>query len=150
VGGERDERARPDGDLDDRPPDPALPRAAAPRGPEAPARRHVPGPLLERLPSAAAGNFAIEIRGAKPNALAVLYSSPATDTRPFAGAKLYLAAPMARVATFHLDATGAATLPVVVTPAMAGTELQYQAIFRDLGAVANLGSTNALHVEFCQ
>ena len=101
-------------------------------------------------PTVAAGDLALEIRGAKPNVLAVLYSSPGTATRPFAGAKLYLETPMGRVATFQVDANGAATIPVAVTPAMAGTELQYQAVFRDFGSVADLGVTNALHVEFCE
>ncbi len=101
-------------------------------------------------PTVTANDFAVEIRDAKPNVLTVLYSSAGTDTRPFAGAKVYLETPMARVATFHLDASGGATIPIAVTPAMVGTELQFQAIFRDLGSASNLGVTNALHVEFCQ
>ena len=101
-------------------------------------------------PSATSGGFAIEVHGAKPNVLCVLYASVATDTRPFAGALLYLASPFARIATVHVDANGAATIPIAVTPVMAGTELDYQAVFRDLASVQDLGVTNALHVEFCQ
>jgi hypothetical protein len=32
---------------------------------------------------------------------------------------------------------------------MAGTQLNYQAVFRDLHAVQSLGVTNGLHVQFC-
>ena len=100
-------------------------------------------------PTVAAGNFAIEVRGAKPNVLAVLYRSAASATRPYAGAQLYLANPLTRVATFHMDATGAATLPIAVTPPMSGTRYHYQVVFRDMQSQGGLGVTNGLHVDFC-
>jgi hypothetical protein len=100
-------------------------------------------------PTVSAGNFAVEIRNAKPNVLAVLFRSDATATTPYAGATLYLANPLTRVSTFHFDGAGAATIPIQVTAGMAGSELHYQAIFRDVQAQGSLGLTNALHVDFC-
>jgi len=100
-------------------------------------------------PRVSANDFAIEIRSAWPNALAVLLRSDATATTPYAGATLYLAQPLTRVGSFHFDPAGAATIPIPVTPGMAGTELHFQAIFRDAQAPGGLGVTNALHVDFC-
>jgi hypothetical protein len=101
-------------------------------------------------PGATSNDFALELSGLRPNALGVLYSSAEPATRPFAGATLYLADPFVRVATFHADAAGRATIPFAVTPPMPGAKLQFQAVFRDLGAPSNLGVTNGLHVEFCE
>ncbi|HEV8113582.1 MAG TPA: multiheme c-type cytochrome [Planctomycetota bacterium] len=100
-------------------------------------------------PTVAVNDFAVEIWNAKAGVLAVLFSSDGPATTPFAGAFLYLASPLTRVSTFQFDATGSATIPIHVTPGMAGTELHYQAVFRDVQAQASLGLTNGLHVDFC-
>jgi len=100
-------------------------------------------------PSVAAANFGIAVQGAKPNVIGVLFSSAGATTTPFAGARLYLAEPLSRVANFTLDGTGSVAIPIAVTPGMQGTQRTYQAIFRDVHAQQSLGLTNALHVDFC-
>ncbi len=100
-------------------------------------------------PTVAAGNFSIVMTNGKPNVLGVLYSSANTTTAFYAGALRYLAAPLTRVATFHLDATGAVTVPIPVTGGMIGTAKNYQVFFRDAQASQSLGVTNGVHAEFC-
>ena len=100
-------------------------------------------------PTATANDFALEVRGAKPNAPVVFFRSAATATTPYLGATLYLAQPVVRLGAATLDANGDATFPVPVTLPMAGTAMHYQAVFRDGQATAGLGLTNALRVDFC-
>jgi hypothetical protein len=100
-------------------------------------------------PTVAAGNFAIVMANGKPNVLGVLYSSANTATVPYAGALRYLAAPLSRVATFHLDGTGGVTVPIPVTGGMIGTARNYQVMFRDAQAYLSLGISNGVHAEFC-
>lgn len=100
-------------------------------------------------PTVAANNFAVIVQNGKPNVLGALFQGANTATTPFAGAYFYLATPYSRVTNFTLDGTGSVTIPIPVPLGMAGTQLNYQAVFRDLHAVQSLGVTNGLHVEFC-
>lgn len=100
-------------------------------------------------PTVAAANFAIVVANGKPGVLGTLYSSPSTATVPYAGALQYLAAPLTRVATFHLDGAGGVTVPIPVTGGMVGTATNYQVVFRDAQAYLSLGVTNGVHAEFC-
>jgi hypothetical protein len=100
-------------------------------------------------PTVGLNNFAVKLQNGKPGVLGVLFRSVTPATTPYAGHTLYLAPPLTRVATFHLDGSGNVTLPVPVTGPMVGTPFYYQAIFRDAQAPSSLGMTNGLHVDFC-
>jgi len=108
-------------------------------------------PRLETrgLPTLTANNFLVEVHNAKPNAPVVLFRSGATATTPYVGATLYLAAPVVRVGRTTLDGAGRASFAIPITPSMVGTQINYQALFRDSLASAGLGLTHALHVDFC-
>jgi len=101
-------------------------------------------------PTVSANDFALEIRHGKAHAFAVVLSSRATATTPYAGGTMYLEAPWDRVCTLYLDATGSATIPIPVTAAMAGTQRDYQTVFRGEQGSSGLGMTNGLHVDFCR
>jgi len=100
-------------------------------------------------PTVAQNDFAIQIQNGKPGVLCVVFRSQTSASTPYAGHTLYLAPPLTRLKTCHLDGAGNATIPVPVLPAMVGTERYYQAIFRDVQAPGSLGMTNGLHVDFC-
>lgn len=108
-----------------------------------------PALVAQGSPTVAASNFAVKIQGGKPGALGVLWRSPVPATTPYGAHMLYLAPPMTRMANFHLDANGDATIPIPVTPAMIGVPSYYQAVFRDYQAPSSLGLTNGLHVDYC-
>jgi hypothetical protein len=100
-------------------------------------------------PTVTLNNFRVVIQNGKPNVLGALFKSSTTGTTPFAGSFFYLGHPYSRVTNFTLDGTGYISIPIAVTLGMAGTELNYQAVFRDFQAFQSLGVTHALHVEFC-
>jgi hypothetical protein len=100
-------------------------------------------------PTQTLNNFAVVVQNGKPNVLGTLFRSAGPATTPYAAGTLYLATPLVRVTNFFLSGTGGVSVPIPVTPAMVGTELYYQAIFRDSQARQHLGLTNGLHVDFC-
>jgi len=94
-------------------------------------------------------NFTMKIQNGKPNVIGVLFKSQVSATTPYVGHTMYLAPPLTRVADFHLDASGNATVPIPILPGMVGVPAYYQAIFRDALAPGALGVTNGVHVDYC-
>ncbi|MBL8858526.1 MAG: hypothetical protein JNL28_08490 [Planctomycetes bacterium] len=101
------------------------------------------------VPSATINNFQIRISAAQPDATGILFSSPTSASVAFNGGTLYLGGALTRVANFQLDLSGARSIAIPVLPGMVGTNINYQAMFRDPGASFGYGITHALHVRFC-
>jgi hypothetical protein len=101
-------------------------------------------------PTLTANNFVMQVKNGLPRSTGVLRSSPTTNSVPFQGGTLLLGGVRTDVATFQLDQMGQASLPILVLPGMIGTQLNYQAFFRDNNAPQHLALTNAVHVTFCQ
>jgi hypothetical protein len=108
-----------------------------------------PGLAWSGVPSISGAGFSAVVRNGLPGSLGVLRSSPIQASVPFQGGRLLLGAPMTSVASFQLDSTGQALLPIALSPGMIGSELNYQAFFRDRGVPGGTAITNAIHVEFC-
>jgi hypothetical protein len=101
-------------------------------------------------PSLTQQNFVMEVKNGLPRSTGVLRSSPTTNSVPFQGGTLYLGGTRVDVANFQLNQQGQASIPILVTPLMIGTQVNYQAFFRDRNAPLQLALTNAVHVTFCQ
>jgi ribosomal protein L18 len=108
-----------------------------------------PGLAWSGSASVSGPGFALVVRNGLPGSFGLLRASPAPASIPFQGGTLLLAGPLTTVASFALDATGQALIPIALAPGMAGTEANYQAFFRDRGVPGGLALTNGLHVEYC-
>lgn len=100
-------------------------------------------------PSVGGGGFAVVVRNGLPGSFGKLSAAPASASVPFQGGTLLLGGPITTVANFQLDPTGQALLPIALAPGMVGTEVHYQAFFRDRGVPGGAAMTNALDVQFC-
>ena len=100
-------------------------------------------------PSVSGPSFSLELTGALPNAIGVLFFSDDFQDVPHFGGMLFLDSPV-RGPSFTTDATGAVSLPLGLTPALAGSTRVFQAFFRDSTSSGGLGVSSALLVEFCQ
>ena len=101
-------------------------------------------------PSASGGGFALTVAGGLPGQSGALLASATPASVPYHGGFLLLGGQVVRVAPFVLDAQGRAAIALPVTPAMVGTQRNFQAVFRDPTAASPWGLTNALHVDFAK
>jgi len=99
-------------------------------------------------PSILTNNFNLVVSQGLPTASGIVQQCATSNSVPFNGGTLLLGSPRPRIATFLLDGAGATTIPIVVTPLMVGTELNYQAFFRDPLSPQVYALTNAVHVRF--
>ena len=99
-------------------------------------------------PSLLQNNFNLVVSQGLPAAQGIVQQCATSNSVPFNGGTLLLGAPRPRIASFLLDGAGSATIPVLVTPAMVGTELNYQAFFRDPLSAQVYAITNAVHVRY--
>jgi hypothetical protein len=103
-------------------------------------------------PSVSSGPFAVRVSGALPNRLGLFFTSATgSASTPFANGTLCVRPPLTRVPALHLDASGAASQPVIVTPGMVGATRWYQFMYRDAQNLdgTGLGLSNGLAVTFC-
>ncbi|MEM6676002.1 MAG: hypothetical protein AAF726_24345 [Planctomycetota bacterium] len=99
--------------------------------------------------SASGGGAVLEIRGASPNALAVLFLSPtqvSEDTNY--GAVLNVGPGARRFATLFLDANGDASIPIGFSPADVDGAVIAQLMFRQ--GFGDVGTTNGLRIDVTQ
>ncbi|MBL8862773.1 MAG: hypothetical protein JNK02_12305 [Planctomycetes bacterium] len=108
-----------------------------------------PGVSWSGNPSVSGSGFAVVVRNGLPNSFGQLRAAPASASVPYQGGTLLLGGPLTTVASFQLDGTGQALVPIPLTPGMAGTQVHYQAFFRDRGVPGGTAITNAIHVQFC-
>lgn len=93
-------------------------------------------------------NFNLVVSQGLPAAQGIVQMSPNSNSVPFNGGTLLLGLPRTRIASFLLDGAGTASIPVPISPAMVGTEQNFQAFFRDPGSPQVYAITNAVHVRF--
>lgn len=101
------------------------------------------------VPSVGGVGFAVVVRNGLPGSFGQLKAAPASASVPFQGGTLLLGGPISTVASFQLDPTGQALLPIAMAPGMIGVQTNYQAFFRDRGVPGGAAMTNAVHVQFC-
>ncbi|HUR27463.1 MAG TPA: S8 family serine peptidase, partial [Planctomycetota bacterium] len=103
------------------------------------------------VPSFFGNDFELTLSNGAPHGLAFVLESSSPGSTPFRGGTLALLAPIRRLASVHLDSTGAARVQVAITPEMVGTKRDYQAWFRDPAQTdgTGVGSSDALEVQFC-
>jgi hypothetical protein len=99
-------------------------------------------------PGLAANDFVLTVTGGLPGVFANLIVGPNTASTPAMGGTSYVGTPSSIVTTFQFDPSGAASVPILVTPGMVGSELNYQVIARDKALPQPYGLSNALHVTF--
>ncbi len=104
------------------------------------------------VPSLFGADFELTVSSGVPNKLGMALSSSARANIPFGGGTLHLMPPIQRLPPVQLDANGAATIPIAITPAMVGTTLDYQFWFRDPLHADGTGTglSDALEVQFCR
>jgi hypothetical protein len=100
-------------------------------------------------PSQAATNFNLVVSNGLPRSQGILQKAATSASVPYQGGTLLLGPGRTTVASFQLDTSGSVVIPINITGAMIGTQLNYQAFFRDRNAPQPQALTNALHVEFC-
>lgn len=100
-------------------------------------------------PSAAAGNFQLEISGGVPNAMMGVFVGTESKHAQLPAGLFLVGGSVTRLAPVQLDGTGSASIPVTITPGMIFNELYYMAVCRDNGAPQNLAFSNGLHVDYC-
>ncbi|MEZ6017385.1 MAG: multiheme c-type cytochrome [Planctomycetota bacterium] len=94
--------------------------------------------------------FAFAFTGGEPGQLAVLFEGQGQLSIDLAGGVFNAGPATRRVATFNLDANGAATIPVDLTTQPAGTALTYQVVFRDPQDPLGLGLSGGLRIDVCE
>jgi len=108
-----------------------------------------PGLAWSGVPSVSGAGFSAVVRNGLPGSLGVLRSSPIQASIPFQNGRLLIGTPMTTVANFQLDSTGQALVPIALYAGLVGSQINYQAFFRDRGVPGGTALTNAIHVEFC-
>jgi hypothetical protein len=101
-------------------------------------------------PSRTAGNFALSVTGGAPGQLAVVFEGQSQVSLDHLGGVLNAGPVARRVAVVTLDGNGAATIPLDLASATAGTPLVYQVTFRDALAANGVGLTGGLRVDVCE
>jgi hypothetical protein len=100
-------------------------------------------------PSLSTGDFAITLSNALPNKTAV-YFYGGVEVPPFTsfyGGKLCVDSPFTRGPRIDTDATGFVSCPLVVTPALVGSNIAIQWWFRDPADPFTVGLSRGLKVE---
>lgn len=109
----------------------------------------MPGLAWSGVPSVSGVGFAAVVRNGLPGSFGALRAAPGSASIPFQGGTLLLGGPITQIASFTLDGTGQALLPIALATGMIGTSTNYQAFFRDRGVPGGTAITNAIHVQFC-
>jgi hypothetical protein len=108
----------------------------------------VPSLSYQGLPSAGAANFKLRVTNGIPGQAGVILQSTASASTAYYGGTKFVADPTSSVASYVLDGSGQALVPIAISPSMVGTELYYQAVFDDPAAPQPHGLTNGLVVDF--
>lgn len=104
---------------------------------------------IEGVPSAARQRIRLGTDGGLPTGTGILFSGPATASRPFAGGTIHVAAPYRREAAFSFS-NSTTRVVVPVDPSLIGTTRVYQLWFVDPGDPFGVGLSDALAVTFCE
>ena len=96
------------------------------------------------------GEFAIDVDGAIPTTLAIVFHGPASDAQPWFGGTLLVGAPLVRLPARTSNALGHARFPFAIPPTLVGSRRFFQGWFRDPAHPdgTNVGTTSALDVVF--
>jgi hypothetical protein len=103
-------------------------------------------------PSLAAGNFALQTERLSPGNLGLAFWGPQPAQIPLFNHFLYVGSPVTRILPpVASSASGSASVPIPITPAMVGTTRYYQYWQRDPLASDGTGVelSNGLEVPFC-
>jgi hypothetical protein len=97
-------------------------------------------------------DFELSLSGGVPNKVGLVLFGSARGNMPFGGGTLLVAPPIQRLPPVQLDAAGAMSVQVFITPAMVGTIRDYQFWFRDAQHPdgTGVGLSDALEVQFCR
>lgn len=102
-------------------------------------------------PSVAGGSFSIHLKNGRALKGCTLVYGDVRQHVPYLNGTLYTGRPVVRAASSVADASGSATFPIAMTPAMAGATRHYQVVFHDPGHPdgTRRGLSNSVAVTFC-
>jgi Subtilase family len=111
----------------------------------------VPQLSWRSYPSIAAAQFSLEVKQAVPNKVGLAFHGVGQASIPFGGGLLLVQPPIERLPALMLDSNGAATIPVPMQAAWAGTTRNFQFWFRDPAHPdgTGVGLSNGVEVVFC-
>jgi hypothetical protein len=102
--------------------------------------------------SIAADQLHLEVTQAVPGNVGLAFHGVGQASIPFAGGTLLVQPPIWRLPAVTLDAAGAASIPVPMSPAWAGQARNFQFWFRDPTHPdgTGVGLSNAVEIVFCE